>query len=164
MQHLLMSNYSDLHNQMLTSYQSFNANEQVPVAQDPERNAVPAFLENRNLQQVVTLTENEMRVLCQLPPNQTGVLVTLLLAYALTCTVAMFETALMPLLAEADLLDNKIDTHFGYPLLSCISVTATVSYFVFRRFTMQNSRQLPQLSDRSFVFVSLLLAIAGSSL
>ena len=72
------------------------------------------------------LTDNEMRVLCQLPPNQTGILIALLIAFTLSCSLSMFETCLMPLVTEADLIDNKIDTHFGYPLLTCISVTATV--------------------------------------
>ena len=78
--------------------------------------------------------------------------------------MAMFETTLMPLVIEADLVDSKIDTHFGYPLLSCIAVTSTVCYFVFRAFIAQNQRELPQLSDRSFIFVALLLSIIGSAM
>mmetsp|Transcript_608 Transcript_608/g.806 ORF Transcript_608/g.806 Transcript_608/m.806 type:complete len:85 (+) Transcript_608:1277-1531(+) len=84
-----------------------------------------------------------MRVLCQLPPNQTGILISIWMAFCLACSLAMFETALMPLLIEADLVDNKIDTHFAYPLLTCISVTSAVCYFVFRRFIAQNQRELP---------------------
>ena len=52
------------------------------------------------------LTDNEMRVLCQLPPNQSGVIVTIIIAFTLTTTLSVFETALMPLLAEADLVEN----------------------------------------------------------
>ena len=58
--------------------------------------------------------------------------------YTLCSSLAVFEAALMPLITEADLLDNHIDTHFGYPLLTCVSVTAAVSYFVFRRFIVEN--------------------------
>ena len=84
-----------------------------------------------------------MRNLCQLPPNQAGILIAIWISFCLASTLAMFETALMPLLIEADLQDNQIDTHFGYPLLTCISVTSAVCYFVFRRFISSNSRELP---------------------
>ena len=56
------------------------------------------FIENRNLQQVAILTENEMQVLCQLPPNRSGVLISIFIAYTLCSTLAMFETVLMPLI------------------------------------------------------------------
>ena len=105
--------------------------------------ATTRYLENRNLQQVAILTENEMRELCQLPPNQTGILISILIAYTLTSSLAVFETALMPLITEADLVDHRVDSHFGYPLLTCISVTSAVSYFVFRRFIANNKREVP---------------------
>lgn len=76
----------------------------------------------------------------------------------------MFETALMPIIIEADLVDNDIGSHFGYPLLTCIAVTSAVCYFVFRAFIKKNQRELPQLSDRSFIFVALLLSIIGSAM
>ena len=82
------------------------------------------------------MTENEMRVLCALPPDQSGILISILIAFAFCSSLAVFEVALMPLITQADLIDNQIDTHFGYPLLTCISVTAAVSYFVFRRFIL----------------------------
>ena len=37
-----------------------------------------------------------------------------------------------------------------------------MSYFVFRRFINENQRDLPAFSDRSYIFVSLCLAIIGS--
>ena len=86
------------------------------------------------MQQVAILSENEMRELLKLPPNRTGILIAVFIAFCLCNTMSIFEVALMPLIAEADLQDNKIDTHFGYPLLTCISVTSAVSYYVFRRF------------------------------
>ena len=76
----------------------------------------------------------------------------------------MFETVLMPTITQADLIDDKIDTHFGYPLLTCISVTSAVSYFVFRRFITEQSREVPQLSDRSYIFLTIILTIIGASL
>ena len=162
-----MSNYSDLHNQML-SYQSLGgAGHDAGSHHDPELEQdrqTTRYLENRNLQQVAVLTENEMRVLCQLSPNQSGVIISIIIAYALSSTLAMFETALMPIITQADLVDSQIDSHYGYPLLTCISVTTAVSYYVFRRFIVQNQASMPQLSDRSFIFISLLLAIVGSSL
>jgi len=112
-----------------------------PINHDPglePHDVSTRYLENRQLQQVAILTENEMRVLCQLPPNQSGIMISIFIAFAFCNALAMFETVLMPLITQADLIDNKIDTHFGYPLLTCISVTATVSYFVFRRFITQN--------------------------
>jgi len=139
----------------------------LPPQNDPELHdqvIATRYLENRNLQQVAILTENEMRVLCTLPPNQSGILISILIAFCLCSTLAVFETALIPLVAQADLVDNQIDTHFAYPLLACISVTTCVSYFVFRRFITESQRtSLPQLSDRSFTFVALLLGIIGSA-
>ena len=127
---------------MVVSYQSPGVQEapsMSPTNEADMENATDAarrtrFIENRNLQQVAILTENEMQVLCQLPPNRSGVLISIFIAYTLCSTLAMFETVLMPTITQADLIDNKIDTHFGYPLLTCISVTSAVSYFVFRRF------------------------------
>lgn len=58
-----------------------------------------------------------------------------------------------------------MDSHHGYPLLACIAVTACISYFVFRRFINENQRSLTsQLSDRSFVFMSLTFGVVGSAL
>ena len=99
-----MSSYSDLQNQMVVSYQSQGAHEvpsMSPTNEADVENAGDAarrtrFLENRNLQQVAILTENEMQVLCQLPPNRSGVLISIFIAYTLCSTLAMFETVLMP--------------------------------------------------------------------
>ena len=176
-----MSNYSDLHNQLMTSYQSLNYNENINAAfpaspNQAGRQATPVlgptttrYLENRNLQQVAVLTDNEMRVLCQLPPNQSGVLISLLMAFNLCTSLAFFEISFMPLIIQADVTDGyQVDNHFGFPLLTCVSLTSAVSYFVFRRFINENSgsaairNDMPSFSDRSFLFISLLLAIIGS--
>ena len=112
------------------------------------------------------MTENEMRVLCTLPPNQTGILVSLLVAFSMCSTLGVFEIALMPLIVQADKEEvTTIESHNGYPLLACISVTACVSYFVFRRFLNESQRYgSAQISDRSFIFLALLFGIIGSSL
>jgi hypothetical protein len=74
----------------------------LPPENDPEAHEqaiATRYIENRNLQQVAILTENEMRVLCTLPPNQSGILISILIAFTICNTVAMFETAFMPLVA-----------------------------------------------------------------
>lgn len=170
-----MSNYSDLHNQMMVSYQSHHSGNDLtaslPPQNDPELQQDPGmatrYIENRNLQQVAILTENEMRVLCTLPPNQSGILISILIAFTYCSTLSMFEIALMPLIVQADKEEvTTMGEHHGYPLLACISVTACVSYFVFRRFITENQRGglTSQLSDRSFIFMSLVLGIVGSAL
>ena len=99
-----MSNYSDLHNQVLVSNRDYSANDpaSLPPDNDPEAHdnaTATRFVENRNLQQVAILTESEMRVLCTLPPNQSGILISILIAFTICNTVAVFETAFMPLIA-----------------------------------------------------------------
>ena len=63
-------------------------------------------IENRNLQQVAILTENEMRELCHLPSNQSGILISIMIAFTLTSGLAFFEMAFLPLITQADLLDG----------------------------------------------------------
>ena len=102
----------------MTSYQSLNYNENINAAfpaspNHAGRQATPVlgptttrYLENRNLQQVAVLTDNEMRVLCQLPPNQSGVLISLLMAFNLCTSLSFFEISFMPLIIQADVTDG----------------------------------------------------------
>ena len=120
------------------------------------------YVANRNVLDAATLTVGEMRVLCTLPPNQIGVIVSLFIAYAFCNTLSIFETVMMPLLVNDDSIDFTLHSHFGYPFLACVSITSALSFFVYRRFLGPSALlHINDVSDRSFVFVSLLFGIIG---
>ena len=125
----------------------------------PESINLARYVANRNVLDLTTLTVGEMVVLCVQPPNQIGVIVAIFIAYAFTNTLSIFETVMMPILVKNETIDVTIHSHFGYPLLMCVSVTSALSFYAYRRFLGQSA--LPSISDRSFIFVSLIFGILG---
>lgn len=66
---------------------------------------------------------------------------------------------MMPMLVRNVQMDFTIDSHYGYPLLTCVSITSALSFFVYRRFLEHSA--IPNISDRSFIFISLIFGICG---
>ena len=100
-----------------------------------------------------------MRALCVLRPNQIGVIVSLFIAYAYCSTLSILETVMMPMLVRNQDIDYTIHSHYGYPLLTCVASTSALSFFVYQRFLDQSA--LPPISDRSFIFISLIFGLIG---
>ena len=99
------------------------------------------------------LTAGEWRTLNQTPTNKCGVLVTLLVAGANLNTLSIIETVLLPILAG-----NGISFYFA--ILFSLSVSAILTFYTKRHVLAQRGEE--NLSDRSFVFISMVTGILGS--
>ena len=87
-------------------------------------------------------------------------MISMILAFTMCSVLSAFELCLMPYLTEKNLEEHTITTHYGYPALTGIAITTVVCYFCFNQF--HQTQTSPTVSDRSFLFISLMLGIIGS--
>ena len=128
----------------------------------PESVNLVRYVANRSVLDLATLTLGEMQVLCTLKPNQIGVIVSLFIVYAFCNSLAILETVMLPMLLSNEDFEFTVHSHIAYPLLACLSLTSALSFFIYRRFI--DHQALPFISDRSFIFVSIILGFFGCSM
>ena len=128
----------------------------------PEPVNLVRYVANRSVLDLATLTLGEMQVLCTLKPNQIGVIVSLFIVYAFCNSLAILETVMLPMLLRNEDFEFTVHSHIAYPLLACLSLTSALSFFIYRRFI--DHQALPFISDRSFIFVSIILGFFGCTM
>ena len=128
----------------------------------PESVNIARYVANRSVLDLATLTLGEMQVLCTLKPNQIGVTVSLFIVYAFCNSLAVLETVMLPMILQDEDFEHTVHSHIAYPLLACLSVTSALSFFIYRRFI--DHQALPLISDRSFIFVSIILGFSGCAM
>ena len=86
----------------------------------------------------------------------------LFIVYAFCNSLAVLETVMLPMILQDEDFEHTVHSHIAYPLLACLSVTSALSFFIYRRFI--DHQALPLISDRSFIFVSIILGFSGCAM
>eukprot|EP00347_Sterkiella_histriomuscorum_P008445 403345068 len=161
-QQLLMSNQSDVYpsaaHYNMPHYQqnqSFNnSDSQIDIHR---------FVKNKDLIEATNMTEEEIRALYGLPPNMSGVMIAFLIQASIMNTFSIFETLLTPIVTDTDGLitdSMKLSKNYASSFFIIMSMFGLLGFFVFKKFYEQ--QRLNKLSDRAFVFVTLVFGLIGS--
>lgn len=133
------------------------------------------FKENKDLIQISNLSEEEskynyhliniVRALYAYPPHLGGVLITTLIFLVHHNTFALFETLATPLVTDIEFLHTtslNFSNDFSNALFICMGLISLFTFYLFQK--LYTSQKIDKLSDRAYVFATLVFGLIGSLL
>lgn len=113
--------------------------------------------------QEAQLSPEEIKALYALPPSLKGIIVTLIIQASFANTFSIFETLLTPILTDQNHLFTEnltLSRNYAASVFITMCIFALLGFFSFRKF--YERQRLNKLSDRAFVFSSLVIGFVGS--
>lgn len=120
-------------------------------------------MHNKDLLAATNLSEDEIKALYALPPNFTGVLITLFIQLVMMNTLSIIETLATPLVTDSSMMftDNlNFTTNFAVSLFVTMGLCGLFGFMMFKRIYEQ--QRINKFSDRAFVFTTLVFGLVGS--
>ncbi|CDW85558.1 UNKNOWN [Stylonychia lemnae] len=124
---------------------------------------ITKFVKNKDLIAATNISEDEIRALYSQPPNSAGVFITMIIQVSIVNILSIIETMVAPIIMDknAVITDNlNLGGNYTAGFFIIMGFCGLVSFYLFKKF--YEEQKINKLSDRSFVFTTLIFGLLGS--